>query len=109
MSPRRSWRRSTWNSLPLPVGCRGEFGHSPVHGCGATRIERYRAGVEPSDSDIKAQLLISPPERWQQLWSAVDELLAEQPSPWEIRTQNADGSLCMPYAVYSDAVGHVQR
>ncbi|WP_433678058.1 DUF6508 domain-containing protein [Nocardia sp. CA-119907] len=65
--------------------------------------------MEPSDSDIKAQLLISPPKRWQQLWSAVDELLAEQPSPWEIRTQNADGSLCMPYAVYSDAVGHVQH
>ncbi|QIS20581.1 DUF6508 domain-containing protein [Nocardia terpenica] len=65
--------------------------------------------MEPSDSDIKVRLLISPPERWQQLLSAVDALLAEQPSPWEIRTQNSDGSLCMPYAVYSDAVERVKQ
>ncbi|MCM6773925.1 DUF6508 domain-containing protein [Nocardia sp. CDC159] len=65
--------------------------------------------MEPSDSDIKVQLLISPPERWQLLWSAADDLLAEQPSPWEIRTQNADGSTCMPYAVYSEAVNRVER
>jgi hypothetical protein len=72
-------------------------------------VGRYCAGVEPSDSDIKVQLLIAPPERWQQLWSAVDDLLIEQPSPWEIRTHNANGSLCMPYAVYSDAVDRVQH
>jgi hypothetical protein len=65
--------------------------------------------VDPSDTDIKAQLLISPPESWQRLWSAVDDLLAEQPSPWEIRTENADGSLCMPYAIYSDAVNRVHH
>jgi hypothetical protein len=72
-------------------------------------VQRYCAGVEPSDSDIKVQLLLSPPERWQRLWSAVDDLLAEQPSPREIRIQNADGSLCLPYAVYSDAVDRVQH
>ncbi|MBO0852557.1 MAG: hypothetical protein J2P18_02170 [Nocardia sp.] len=64
--------------------------------------------MEPSDIDIKAQLLRAPPERWRLLWFAVDDLLAEQPSPWEIRTQNADGSLCMPFARYSDAVERVK-
>ncbi|WP_157777713.1 DUF6508 domain-containing protein [Nocardia terpenica] len=65
--------------------------------------------MEPSDVDIKGQLLRAPPDCWRLLWSAVDDLLAEQPSPWEIRTQNADGSLCMPYARYSDAVERVKQ
>ncbi|WP_327147365.1 DUF6508 domain-containing protein [Nocardia sp. NBC_01329] len=63
--------------------------------------------METSDADIKVQLLRSSPECWQRLWSAVDDLLAEQPSPWELRTENADGALCMPYAVYTDAVNRV--
>ncbi|RMI31432.1 DUF6508 domain-containing protein [Nocardia stercoris] len=65
--------------------------------------------MEPSDSDIEQQMLGAQPEHWQLLWSAVDDLLDEQPSPWETRMTNADGSLCMPYAVYSDAVMRVQQ
>ena len=64
--------------------------------------------VEASDSGIKLKLLNVPPEPWQRLWAAVDDLLAERPSPWEIRIHDADGSLCLPYAVYSDALNRVR-
>ncbi|MVU82060.1 hypothetical protein GPX89_33075 [Nocardia sp. ET3-3] len=65
--------------------------------------------MEPSDSDIEQRLRSTPPEAWQRLWSAYDALLAEQPSPWEIRTHTPNGALCMPYAVYSDTVNDVRR
>ncbi|MFD7846641.1 DUF6508 domain-containing protein [Nocardia sp. NPDC059764] len=63
--------------------------------------------MDATDSDIETRLLGLPPERWEPLWAAVDQLLAEQPSVWEFRTQNHDGSLCLPYAVYDDAVNRV--
>ncbi|WP_174186246.1 DUF6508 domain-containing protein [Nocardia barduliensis] len=61
---------------------------------------------DPSDNPaIESALRATRPEAWQRLWSAVDEVLAEEPESYGIRKfENSDGSLSMPYVVYSDAV-----
>lgn len=61
---------------------------------------------DPSENPaIESALRAARPEAWQRLWSAVDEVLAEDPQSHGVRKfENHDGSLCMPYVVYSDAV-----
>ncbi|MEU2035510.1 DUF6508 domain-containing protein [Nocardia amamiensis] len=61
---------------------------------------------DPSDNPaIELSLRAARPEAWQRLWAAVDEVLAEDPECHGTRKfENHDGSLCMPYVVYSDAV-----
>ncbi|MEU7764432.1 DUF6508 domain-containing protein [Nocardia sp. NPDC049190] len=54
---------------------------------------------------IESALRAARPEAWEQLWSAVGEVLTEDPESqagW--RFENSDGSLSMPYVDYSDAI-----
>ncbi|MGK8522266.1 DUF6508 domain-containing protein [Nocardia asteroides] len=61
---------------------------------------------DPSDNPaIESALRAARPEAWQRLWSAVDEVLTEDPESRGVwRFENADGSLSMPHVDYSDAV-----
>ncbi|MFI9407826.1 DUF6508 domain-containing protein [Nocardia sp. NPDC052316] len=82
--------------------------------------ERERAEAElranpyhpdPSDNPaIESVLRAAPREAWHQLWSAVDDIRAEDPQAlgsW--RTNNRDGSLCMPHVQYSEAVDRMTQ
>ncbi|QBS45163.1 DUF6508 domain-containing protein [Nocardia sp. CS682] len=82
--------------------------------------ERQRAEAElranpyhpdPSDNPaIESALRAAPQEAWHQLWSAVDEIHTEDPqSLGSWRTNSHDGSLCMPYVQYSEAVDRMTQ
>jgi hypothetical protein len=61
---------------------------------------------DPSDNPaIESALRAARPEAWHRLWSAVDEVLTEDPeSQASWRFKNSDGSLTMPHVDYSDAI-----
>lgn len=61
---------------------------------------------DPSENPaIESALRAARPEAWQRLWSAVDEVLREDPqSQASWRFENSDGSLSMPHVDYSDAI-----
>ncbi|MGV9611336.1 DUF6508 domain-containing protein [Nocardia xishanensis] len=64
---------------------------------------------DPSDNPaIESALRAAQPDAWQRLWSAVDEVLTENPeSHGTWRFENSDGSLSMPYVDYSDAINRM--
>ncbi|WP_225731095.1 MULTISPECIES: DUF6508 domain-containing protein [unclassified Nocardia] len=61
---------------------------------------------DPSeDPAIESVLRAARPEAWRRLWSAVDEILTEDPeSQASWRFENSDGSLSMPHVDYSNAI-----
>ncbi|WP_433664020.1 DUF6508 domain-containing protein [Nocardia sp. CA-128927] len=66
---------------------------------------------DPGDNPgIEAALRAAPPEAWQRLWSAVDEVLSAAPeSQGTWRFKNRDGSLSMPHVDYSDAIYRMNK
>src|SRR5688500_14981222 len=57
-----------------------------------------------------AGVAAAPGAVWQELWAAVDVLLAEDSwVEWERSTTGADGVIRLGYPVYSDAVTRVHR
>jgi hypothetical protein len=71
------------------------------------------AGNNPADAEIENVLATVPPDRWEAIWSAWDEVAKDtEPLHWEggeqVGVHVVDGVekpvLQMPYAVYSPAV-----
>lgn len=65
---------------------------------------------DPTDDAILATISAGPPEAWEQLWAAVDELLRERPwVRWVPPVRRADGVIQVGYPVYSDEMDRVER
>ncbi|MGW5730742.1 DUF6508 domain-containing protein [Nocardia beijingensis] len=81
-----------------------EFNRSARQAEAELRANPYHP--DPSENPaIESALRAAPPESWQRLWSAVDEVLDQKPeaqASW--RFENPDGSLSLPHVDYSDAI-----